>query len=170
MIGIEEAALAEVCRLSGTVIANFNCPGQLVVSGAGENVAKAAELAKTRSAARTIPLQVSGAFHSPLMQPAVDGMAQALASVTFKDPSVPVIANVTAQPLISGSQIKDELLKQLYNGVQWQRSVEYMLQQDTGRFIEFGPGKVLTGLIRRISRDVETMNIGDINAVKALQG
>ncbi len=168
VIGIEEAALAEVCRQSGTVIANFNCPGQLVVSGAGENVARAAELAKTRGAARTIPLQVSGAFHSPLMQPAVDGMAQVLAKVTFKDPSVPVIANVTAQPLTGGSQIKDELLKQLHSGVQWQRSVEYMLQQNTGRFIEFGPGKVLTGLIRRISRDVETVNIGDINAVKAL--
>jgi len=97
-------------------------------------------------------------------------MAQVLAKVTFKDTSVPVIGNVTAQPLTSGGQIKDELLKQLYSGVQWQRSVEYMLQRNTGRFIEFGPGKVLAGLIRRISRDAETVNIGDLNAVKVLQG
>jgi len=168
VIGIEETALAEVCRQTDTVIANYNCPGQMVISGAGENIARAAESAKAKGAARTIPLQVSGAFHSPLMQPAVDGMAKVLAKVTFKDPIVPIIANVTAQPLTSGGQIKDELLKQLYNGVQWQRSVEYMLQRNTGRFIEFGPGKVLSGLIRRINRDAETVNIGDVNAVKAL--
>ena len=170
VIGIEETALAEICQQHDTVIANYNCPGQLVISGAGENIARATESAKAGGAARTIPLQVSGAFHSPLMQPAVDGMAQVLAKVTFKDPSVPIIANVTAQPITSGSQIKAELLKQLYSGVQWQRSVEYMLQRNTGRFIEFGPGKVLAGLIRRISRESETVNIGDINAVKTLQG
>jgi [acyl-carrier-protein] S-malonyltransferase len=168
VIGIEETALAEICRQTDTVIANYNCPGQLVISGAGENITRAAESAKARGAARIIPLQVSGAFHSPFMQPAVDGMALVLAKVTFKDPIVPIIANVTAQPLTSGSQIKDELLKQLHSGVQWQRSVEYMLQQNTGRFIEFGPGKVLAGLIKRISRDAETVNISDVNAVKAL--
>jgi [acyl-carrier-protein] S-malonyltransferase len=102
------------------------------------------------------------------MQPAVDGMTQILSKVTFNDPSVPIIANVTALPLTSGSQIKDELLEQLCNGVQWQRSVEYMIQKGVGRFIEIGPGKVLTGLIKRISRDVEIMNIGDVNAVKGL--
>ena len=125
-------------------------------------------MAKARGAARAIPLQVSGAFHSPLMQPAVEGMTQILTKVTFKDPSVPIIANVTALPLTSGSQIKDELLKQLCSGVQWQRSVEYMVQQGVGRFIEIGPGKVLAGLIKRISRDVEMVNIGDVNAVKGL--
>ena len=168
MLGIEEAVLAEVCRETNTVIANINSPGQLVISGAAENITKAGELAKARGASRAIPLQVSGAFHSPLMQPAVDGMTQILSKVTFNDPSVPIIANVTALPLTSGSQIKDELLEQLCNGVQWQRSVEYMIQKGVGRFIEIGPGKVLTGLIKRISRDVEIMNIGDVNAVKAL--
>ncbi len=168
MIGIEEAVLAEICRQTDTVIANINSPGQLVVSGASENVTKAGEMAKAKGAARTIPLQVSTAFHSPLMQPAVEGMTQVLAKVTFKDPSVPIIANVTALPLTSGSQIKDELLKQLCSGVQWQRSIEYMLKQGIGRFIEFGPGKVLTGLIKRIDRNAETVNIGDMNAVKGL--
>ena len=168
MIGIEEAVLAEICQQTGTVIANINSPGQLVISGATENIRKAAELAKAKGAARAIPLQVSGAFHSPLMQPAVDGMTQILAKVNFKNPSVPIIDNVTGQPLTDGSQIKDELLKQLCSGVQWQRSVEYMVKQGVGRFIEIGPGKVLAGLIKRISKEVEIVNIGDANAVKGL--
>jgi len=98
----------------------------------------------------------------------VDGMTQILAKVNFKNPSVPIIANVTGQPLTDGSQIKDELLKQLCSGVQWQRSVEYMVQQGVGKFIEIGPGKVLAGLIKRISKEAEIVNIGDANAVKGL--
>ena len=125
-------------------------------------------LAKAKGAARAMPLQVSGAFHSPLMQPAVDGMTQILAKVTFQDPFVPIIANVTAQPLTAGSQIREELLKQLCSGVQWQRSVEFMVKQQVGRFIEIGPGKVLAGLIKRISRESEMVNLGDANAVKGL--
>ena len=170
MIGIEEAVLAEICRETGTVIANINSLGQLVISGATENITKAGEMAKAKGASRAIPLQVSGAFHSPLMQPAVEGMTPILSKVTFKDPSIPIIANVTALPLTQGSQIKDELLKQLCSSVQWQRSVEYMVKQGVGKFIEIGPGKVLAGLIRRISRDSEMVNIGDANAVRGLAG
>jgi [acyl-carrier-protein] S-malonyltransferase len=161
MIGIEEAVLAEICRQTGTVIANINSPGQLVISGASEGITRAAELAKAKGGVRAIPLQVSGAFHSPLMQPAVDGMAKVLAKVTFKDPVVPIIANVTARPLTSASQFKDELLNQLCSSVQWQSSVQYMLNQGVGKFIEIGPGKVLAGLIKRINRDVEMVNIND---------
>jgi [acyl-carrier-protein] S-malonyltransferase len=170
IIGLDEAILAEICKETNTVIANINSPGQLVISGATENIAKAGETAKAKGAARALPLQVSGAFHSPLMQPAVDGMTQILAKVTFKDPIVPIIANVTAQPLTSGSQIREELLKQLCSSVQWQRSVEYMAGQGVGKFIEIGPGKVLAGLIKRISREAEMVNIGDANAVKGLAG
>jgi len=170
MIGIEEAVLAEICKETGTVIANINSPSQLVISGALENIAKAGEMAKAKGAARAIPLQVSGAFHSPLMQPAVDGMTKILAKVNFKDPSAPIIANVTAQPLTQGNQIKEELLKQLCSSVQWQRSVEFMVGQGVGKFIEIGPGKVLAGLIKRISRESEMVNIGDANAVKGLAG
>lgn len=168
VMGLDEAILAEVCRETGTVIANYNSPGQLVISGAVTNVAKASEQAKARGAARVIPLQVSGAFHSPLMQPAVDGMAQILTRVVFKDPSVPIIANVTAQPLTSGARFKDELLKQLLSGVQWQRSVEYMLKQGVSKFIEIGPGKVLAGLIKRVNRDAEIKNVGDAASVNSL--
>jgi len=169
MIGIEEAVLAEICKETGTVIANINSPSQLVISGALENIAKAGEMAKAKGAARAIPLQVSGAFHSPLMQPAVDGMTKILAKVNFKDPSAPIIANVTAQPLTQGNQIKEELLKQLCSSVQWQRSVEYMVKNGVGKFIEIGPGKVLAGLVKRINKESEMVNIGDANAVKGLQ-
>ena len=168
IIGMDEAILAEICKETKTVIANINSPGQLVISGATENITKAGEMAKAKGAARAIPLQVSAAFHSPLMQPAVDGMTQILAKVTFKDPMVPIIANVTAQPLTGSSQIREELLKQLCNGVQWQRSVEYMVKQQVGKFIEIGPGKVLAGLVKRITRESEMVNIGDLNAVKGL--
>lgn len=167
VMGLDEAVLAEVCRETDTVIANINCPGQLVISGAAENIAKASEQAKAKGAARVIPLQVSGAFHSPLMQAAVEGMAEVLGKVAFKDPTVPVIANVTALPLTRADQFKDELLRQLTSGVQWQRTVEYLLSQGIKSFIEFGPGKVLAGLIKRISREAETINIGDLAAVTA---
>jgi [acyl-carrier-protein] S-malonyltransferase len=170
IIGLDEAILAEVCKETNTVIANINSPGQLVISGATENIAKAGEKAKAKGAARALPLQVSGAFHSPLMQPAVDGMTQILAKITFRDPIVPIIANVTAQPLTSGNQIREELLKQLCSSVQWQRSVEFMAGQGVGKFIEIGPGKVLAGLIKRISKESEMANIGDANAVKGLAG
>jgi [acyl-carrier-protein] S-malonyltransferase len=168
VLGLEESALAEVCKQTNTVIANINCPGQLVISGASENVAKASEMAKAKGAARVTPLQVSGAFHSPLMQPAVAGMTAVLGKVSFRDPSVPIMANVTAQPLTKASQFRDELLNQLTSSVQWQRSVEYMLGQGVKSFIEIGPGKVLAGLVKRISRDAEMLNISDAAAVKNL--
>jgi [acyl-carrier-protein] S-malonyltransferase len=168
MMGIDESALTEICQQTNTIIANYNSPGQLVISGANDNIAKAVELAKAKGAARAIPLQVSGAFHSPLMQPAVEGMSPILAKVAFRNPAVPIVSNVTAQPLTNASQFKDELLKQLSSGVQWQRSVEYIQKEGITKFVEIGPGKVLAGLIKRINRDAEMVNIGDITAVKNL--
>ena len=168
IIGFDEASLAAVCGETDTCIANFNCPGQLVISGANENLTKAAELAKARGANRAIPLQVSGAFHTPLMQSAADGMSEIVASLSFQNPTVPVVANTTALPLTTAEAIKEELLRQICNGIQWQRSIEYMIDQGTSTFIEIGPEKVLSGLIKRISRDVQTLNIGDVEAVKNL--
>jgi len=168
VIGLDENSLAEVCDESGTWLANVNCPGQLVISGAKENLPKAMELAKARGAARTIPLAVSGAFHTPLMQSAVDGMADIIAALSFNEPLVPIIANTTAQPLTTAEQIKAELLRQLCNGVQWQRSIEYMINNGVSTFIEIGPGKVLTGLVRRINKNVRTMNIGDAETIKKI--
>lgn len=170
VIGFDESALAEVCRETGTWVVNINCPGQLVISGAREAVTRAGEMAKAKGAARVIPLQVSGAFHTPLMQSAVDGMAEIIANLTFKDPTIPIIANTTAQPLTTTAAVKEELMNQLCNCVQWQRSVEYMVSQGVTTFIEIGPGKVLTGLIKRINKDVQTLNLGDVASIKSLAG
>ncbi len=170
IMGMDEASLSDVCRETNTSIANFNCPGQLVISGAAEKVARAAELAKARGASRAIPLQVSGAFHTPLMQPTVAGLSEIIARLNFRNPAVPVIANTTAQPLTTADQVRNELTNQLCHGVQWQRSVEYMANNGVSRFIEIGPGKVLSGLIKRINSGVETQNIGNAEDVKNLTG
>ncbi len=168
IIGLDEVLLAEVCQETDTRIANINCPGQLVISGAKENLTKAIALAEARGA-RTIPLQVSGAFHTPLMQSAVDGMAEIIATLSFAEPVIPIIANTTAQPITTAELIKEELLRQLCNGIQWQRSIEYMINDGVSTFIEIGPGKVLSGLIRRINKNVKTVNIGDMPAIKNLK-
>jgi len=166
IIGLDEAKLAEVCKQSDTVMANINSPGQIVISGAKENIIKAMELATAAGASRAIPLQVSGAFHSPLMQPAVDGMTKYIDATAFKAPAIPVIGNVTALPLTTPGDVKTELKKQLLNPVQWIRTIEYMTQQGVTTFIEIGPGRVLTGLIKRINKEAATQNLGDLAAIK----
>ena len=170
VMGLSQASLAEVCEEAGTQMANINCPEQLVISGAKENLARAADLAKARGAYRTIPLPVSGAFHTPLMQSAVDGLAEIIATLPFRHPVVPIIANTTAQPVTAVEEVKAELLTQLCNSVQWQRSIEYMINDGVTTFIEIGPGKVLSGLVKRINRGVEILNIGDAEAVKNIVG
>jgi [acyl-carrier-protein] S-malonyltransferase len=168
IMGLDEAKLAEVCKASGTVMANINSPGQIVISGAAENIKKAMELATTAGASRTIPLQVSGAFHSPLMQPAVEGMTKYIDAAVFKKPSLPVIGNVTALPLTTPEDVKTELKKQLTSPVQWIKTIEYMSKQGVTEFIEIGPGRVLSGLVKRISKEAATRNLGDLTAIKAL--
>ena len=170
IIGFDEALLAEVCRQADTLIANINCPGQLVISGAREKLAQAADLVRAKGAYRTIPLEVSGAFHTPLMQPAVDGMTKIVNNLSFNEPAIPIIGNTTAQPLTTAESVKAELLKQLCNCIQWQRSIEYMISEGVATFIEIGPGKVLAGLIRRINKDVKTINIGNAQAIKEIKG
>ena len=168
VIGFDEASLAEVCGETGTWLANINCPNQLVISGAKENLTKAAGLAKARGARRAIPLPVSGAFHTPLMQQAAQGMSEIMATISFREPIIPIVANTTAEPMTTAEQIKAELLRQLCNGVQWQRSIEYMVASGVSTFIEIGPGEVLSGLIKRINSNAKTINIGDAQAVNSL--
>jgi [acyl-carrier-protein] S-malonyltransferase len=160
--------LAEVCDQTGTYIVNINCPGQLVISGAKENLAQATTLAKDKGARRAIPLPVSGAFHTSLMQSAVDGMSQIIANLTFHQPLVPIIANTSAQPMTTAEQVKEELLRQLCHGVLWQRSIEYMINEGVSAFVEIGPGEVLSGLARRIDSKVKTINIGSVGAIRNL--
>jgi [acyl-carrier-protein] S-malonyltransferase len=161
ILGLDEAAVEALCRETGTWLANINCPGQLVISGAKENIEKAMVAAKARGAARVLPVQVSGAFHSPLMQPAADGLSAIISRLTFKDPRVPVIANTSARPLTDGRAVKEELMQQLCNSVRWQSSIQYMIEAGVTTFVEIGPGTVLSGLLKRINKDVKALNIGN---------
>jgi [acyl-carrier-protein] S-malonyltransferase len=158
VIGLDETLVQSVCQATGTEIANINCPGQIAISGPSQVLDKAAQLAKEKGAQRVIPLPVSGAFHSRLMQPAADGMAKAVSNLRFGDAVIPIVANTTAQPMTSGSALKAELLNQLCHSVLWQKSVEWMIKEGALEFVEIGPGQVLTGLIKRISRDAKAIS------------
>ena len=168
IIGLDEKTLAEICSKTETYIANYNCPGQMVISGKAENIEKAGEMAKTKGAIRVIPLQVSGAFHTPLMSLAAQGLSDYINGVNIKDADVPIVANTSAEAITSSDSIKQELINQLCRSVQWQHSVEYMINDGVDTFIEIGPGKVLCGLIKRINKEVRTINICDIESIKKL--
>ncbi|OGO03539.1 MAG: [acyl-carrier-protein] S-malonyltransferase [Chloroflexi bacterium RBG_13_53_26] len=164
IIGLDEMAVRAVCDTTGIQIANINCPGQIVVSGPAHLLTQATELAKAKGAQRVIPLQVSGAFHSHLMEPAVEGMSHAISTLTFRDATIPIIANTTALPLTSAPALRAELLSQLLNCVQWQKSIEHMIKEGVTTFVEIGPGQVLTGLIKRISsKEVKAISIENDN-------
>jgi len=168
VIGLDEAALREICRESGAEIANFNCSVQIVISGSKEALARAMDLAEARGARRVISLHVSGAFHSTLMQPTIEGMSEAISQIDFRTPKVPIVVNSTAQPVTTAEGVKEELIRQLCNCVQWQPSVEYMVEEGVSTFIEIGPGQVLSGLIKRISNKVQVLNVSDPESIKAL--
>lgn len=165
VIGLDEKTTQEVCLQTGTHVSNINSPGQVVISGAEENLAEAKKLAEASGARRVIPLKVSDAFHSHLMEPAVDGLTAAISGFTFRKPSVPLVANVTGETLTAAEAIKRELIDQLISCVQWQRSVENMIAAGVTTFFEIGPGQVLTGLIKRINPKVQVLNICDAETV-----
>jgi len=159
VLGLDEVALEEVCQQAGTQVANINSPEQIVISGPRDGIARALDLAKARGARRVIPLEVSGAFHSFLMRPAVEGIAKAVAELRFSPAAVPVIANCTGRPITTVDDIKVELIKQMCSAVHWSRSMEYMLSAGANTFVEIGPGRVLSGLAKRFSKDITTINI-----------
>ncbi|MFC1923780.1 ACP S-malonyltransferase [Chloroflexota bacterium] len=160
IIGLDEALIREICHLSKAQIANINSPGQIVVSGSSEAIAKAIKLAEKKGARRVVPLQVSGAFHTSLMRSASEGLSKVIQEIDFHEPTIPIIANTTAQPITTADAVKAELLEQLCHCVKWQRSVEYMVDRGVSTFIEIGPGKVLTALVKRINKEVQTLNVG----------
>jgi [acyl-carrier-protein] S-malonyltransferase len=168
VIGLDEETVKDICFQSRTEISNLNCPGQIVVSGAIEALAEANKLAKARGARALIPLKVSGAFHSALMEPVIDEFSKIISSFRFRPPVIPVISNVTARPLTDVDSVKKELVKQLRNCIQWQRSVEYMMHRGVTTFYEIGPGKVLSGLIRRINSELQIFNISGIEDIAQL--
>ena len=163
VIGLEPAVVGEVCCSAwkeGIVqSANFNSPGQIVISGSHSGVQKAMELAKTRGARIVKELVVGGAFHSPLMQSARDGLRTALAKVPVRDAQIPVYANVTAMPVLTVEEIRRTLEEQLTSPVRWWDSVDRMVVDGATTFLEVGPGKVLQGLIKRINGSVSTIGV-----------
>ena len=161
VLGMDREALEEVCREAGVEVANLNAPDQIAISGDVAGIERAMELAKERGARRVIPLPVGGAFHSRLMRPAADGMTKALSSAKFQEPRVPIIANTSGQPLSTAIEVREELSRQLSAPVYWQTSVETMAAQGVTEFVEIGPGKVLTGLVKRALPDAVVVNLGD---------
>jgi [acyl-carrier-protein] S-malonyltransferase len=166
VIGVDESAVEEVCQETGAEICNINGAGQIVIGGPRDAVLKAMDLAKARGASRVVPVNVSAAFHSSLMSPAMEGMRQALMQAELRDPRIPVIGNVDGTPLHTASAIKDELARQVASAVQWQRTVEFMVRAGVSTFVEIGPGRVLSGLIRRIARGAAVRNVGDATAIE----
>lgn len=142
------------------VPANFNSPGQVVVSGDADGVRAAMAALREAGARRVLPLRVSGAFHSPLMKPAEEGLAEFLAGVEFRDPEVPVVANVTAEVVSDGQQARDLLVEQLTGQVRWSESIRTMVEGGADRFVELGAGSVLCGLNRRNARGLPCASVG----------
>ncbi|WP_409368335.1 ACP S-malonyltransferase [Lysinibacillus sp. 38-6] len=149
-------------------VANVNCPGQIVISGTKAGVDKASVAAKEAGAKRAIPLVVSGPFHSELMRPSSAQLQAALADITLSAPQIPVIGNVNAKALSDVPAIQQELVEQVYSAVQWEASVREMIAQGVDVFIECGPGKVLSGLVKKIDRSVATYCVYDEASLEAL--
>ena len=167
VIGLDEAPTREVCAEAGVVLANLNCPGQLVISGESEKILRAMDLAKARGARRAVPLPVAGAYHSPLMASAQPKLEAELAKLTLNATQVPVISIVYALPYGRPSQIAVGLVEQVTSSVRWEESMRCLLGQDFTRFIELGPGTALTGFMKRINKEVQVLNVADLASLEA---
>ncbi|MDB6064841.1 MAG: Malonyl CoA-acyl carrier protein transacylase [Pedosphaera sp.] len=167
VIGLDEAPTREVCAAAGVELANLNCPGQLVISGEAEKIAKACELAKAKGAKRALPLPVAGAYHSALMASAQPKLKAVLAALTLQPPTVPVVSNVTAAPHGMVAEIQTRLVEQVTSSVRWEDSMRYLLAQGFTRFIELGPGKALSGFMKRIDPTAQMLNVSDVPSLEA---
>jgi len=161
--------LKEICLKSGAEIANLNCPGQVVITGKAEAVNQAMEFCIQAGAKGVIPLEVSGGFHSSLMFEASVELKLILDNISISEPKVPVVSNYTAQPQYKVSQIIENLVDQIRSSVRWEESMKFILSNGVSNFIEFGPGKVLNGLLRRIDSNAQVINIGKMADILALQ-
>ncbi len=167
IIGLDVKATEAVCAEAGVELANLNCPGQLVISGEVEKVQAACELAKTRGAKRALPLTVAGAYHSRLMAGAKAKFSRVLEGVPLRAPTVPVISNVTARPHGTEPEMRTRLAEQVTSPVRWEESMRYLLANGFDRFIELGPGKVLSGFMKRINGQAQMVAIGDVPSLEA---
>jgi [acyl-carrier-protein] S-malonyltransferase len=182
IIGMDADALQEVCRdvvaqlhteqarshpgQGQVVIANYNAPGQIVISGERHALELAVQLARERGAKKVIPLAVSGAFHSPVMQPAAQSLIYSIAATNLRDASIPVISNITASELTSAQDLCTELSQQVAVPVQWTRTIEYLVSVGITTFIEIGPGQALSGMIKRIAKGTTTINVGSLAQIE----
>ncbi|MBO6607899.1 ACP S-malonyltransferase [Psychroserpens sp.] len=158
VLGLDDDIVEKVCAMTDGVVvaANYNCPGQLVISGEIDAINTACETLKEEGARRALVLPVGGAFHSPLMEPAREELAAAIEGTEFKKPNCPIYQNVTASAVIDETAIKTNLISQLTAPVRWTQSVQQMIADGASHFTEVGPGKVLQGLVKKINREVET--------------
>jgi [acyl-carrier-protein] S-malonyltransferase len=167
IIGLDEAPTREVCAEAGVVLANLNCPGQLVISGATEKIEQACDLARSRGARKAVPLPVAGAYHSPLMAGAQPKLQAELAGIKLSAPTVPVISNVIARPHGGPAEISARLVEQVTASVRWEESIRHLLAQGFTRFIELGPGTALSGFMKRIDKSAQMLNVSDVASLEA---
>lgn len=168
ILGLDEFTLEQVCAETGVELANINTEDQIVISGDKRAVARAMDLSLARGAKKAIPLQVSGAFHSSLMYQAQQGLQEAISGLQLRDAQIPIIANSTGCPIHTADQVREELIRGLCQCVRWKASVEYMVGAGVSHFVEFGPGRVLSSLIKRIDRGVQAVTISDPEGIKKL--
>jgi [acyl-carrier-protein] S-malonyltransferase len=165
ILGMEEDAVRDICAEADIDVCNYNLPNQTVVGGTKANIERAIELAKERGAQRALELNVSGAFHSRLMRPAAEGLSRAVAAANILTPEVPVVANASAEAMRDAAPIRDELCAQVATAVRWHESVTLMAASGVSTFIEFGPGRVLTGMVKRLAPGATLINVNGLQPV-----
>jgi len=170
ILGLDELATSQICSETGVELANINTDDQIVISGDKIAVARAMDLASARGARKTIPLTVSGAFHSSLMEEAKEGLTEAMVAMEFQDPKCPIIANSDCAELRTGEQVREELVRGLCQCVQWRNTVRCMVDSGISQFVELGPASVLASLIRRIDRGVEAVTLSNPDSIRKLAG
>ena len=165
LIGLDEITAEEICIESGVELSTINTSEQIIIAGEKQNLNLAIDIASSRGAKKAILLQVGGAFHSKLMGPAQEGLNKIIDSLEFNNPVIPLIGNVTAEPLVTAEEVKSELKMQLTSCVQWNNSVKHMIAEGINSFIEIGNGKILSGMIKRINREAKITNVSDFDSV-----
>ncbi len=169
VIGLEQIALQEVARETGVWISNVNTGDQIVISGERMAIARAMDLCEARGAKKVISLKVGGAFHSGLMEPARAGLMNAIEGMDIRDARVPIVANCTGVPLTAAADIKQELLSQVCGTVQWKDTIDYMVGSGVDSFVEIGPGRALSGMVKRINRRAKTSSVADLDSILKLR-
>lgn len=174
VLGMDREPLEDITKKvtqsgNSVQLANMNCPGQIVISGTAEGVKIAGDLAKESGAKRVIPLSVSGPFHSELMRPAAEKLTAVLDEIKISDSTIPIIANVTAKEMTKSSEIKENLITQVYSPVLWEDTVRTLLDAGVDTFVEVGAGNVLSGLVRKVERKVKVYQVNDVESAKKLK-